>query len=149
VADRSESFQSDAQGCDHVTHAELALDRDGKFLGLRVSILANIGGYVSTFGPNTTNAYRGAGRPEATLVLERLVDVASRNLGIDRVEIRRRNFIPRDAFPYQTPVMLQYDSGDHDASLTKALEVSRWSSFPARREEAAARGKLRGVGIAT
>jgi aerobic carbon-monoxide dehydrogenase large subunit len=180
VADRSEAFLSDAQGRDHVTHAELALDRDGKFLGLRVSTQANIGAYVSTFGPNIptnlygpllagvyttpaiycevkvlftntvpTDAYRGAGRPEATFVLERLVDVAARDLGIDRVEIRRRNLIPRDAFPYQTPVMLQYDSGDHDATLAKALEVSRWSGFPARREEAAGRGKLRGIGIVT
>jgi aerobic carbon-monoxide dehydrogenase large subunit len=96
-----------------------------------------------------TDAYRGAGRPEATFVLERLVDIAARDLGIDRVEIRRRNFIPRDVFPYQTPVMLQYDSGDHDATLAKALEVSRWSGFPARREEAAGRGKLRGIGIVT
>jgi carbon-monoxide dehydrogenase large subunit len=72
-----------------------------------------------------------------------------RDLGIDRVEIRRRNFIPPDAFPYQTPVMLQYDSGDHSASLARALEVSRWSSFPTRREEATHRGKLRGIGIVT
>ena len=180
VADRSEAFLSDAQGRDHVTHAELALDRDGRFLGLRVSTHANIGGYVSTFGPNIptnlygpllagvyttpviycevkvvftntvpTDAYRGAGRPEATYVLERLVDIAARDLGIDRVEIRRRNFIPRDAFPYQTPVMLQYDTGDYDASLAKALEVSRWSTFPARRAEAAGRGKMRGIGIVT
>ena len=150
------------------------------FLGLRVSTLANIGAYVSTFGPNIptnlygpllagvyttpaihcevkvvftntvpTDAYRGAGRPEATFVLERLVDVAARDLGIDRVEIRRRNFIPLDAFPYQTPVMLQYDSGDHGATLAKALEVSRWSSFSTRREEATRRGKLRGIGIVT
>jgi aerobic carbon-monoxide dehydrogenase large subunit len=180
VADRSEAFQSDAQGRDHVTHAELALDRDGKFLGLRVSTLANIGAYVSTFGPNIptnlygpllagpyttpaiycevkvvftntvpTDAYRGAGRPEATFVLERLVDVAAQGLGIDRVEIRRRNMIPRDAFPYQTPVMLQYDSGDYEGTLARALEVSRWSSFSARREEAAGRGKLRGIGLVT
>jgi len=180
VADRSEAFLSDAQGRDHVTHAELALDRDGKFLGLRVSTQANIGAYVSTFGPNIptnlygpllagvyttpaiycevkvvftntvpTDAYRAAGRPEATFVLERLVDIAARDLGIDRVEIRRRNFIPLGAFPYQTPVTLQYDSGDHNATLAKALDVSRWSSFPARREEAAGRGKLRGIGIVT
>jgi aerobic carbon-monoxide dehydrogenase large subunit len=96
-----------------------------------------------------TDAYRGAGRPEATFVLERLIDIAARDLGIDRVEIRRRNFIPRAAFPYQTPVMLQYDSGDHDATLAKALEVSRWSSFATRREESAGRGKLRGIGIVT
>ncbi len=180
IADRSEAFQSDAQGRDHVTHAELALDRGGNFLGLRVSTLANIGAYVSTFGPNIptnlygpllagpyttpaiycevkvvftntvpTDAYRGAGRPEATFVLERLVDVAAQGLGIDRIEIRRRNMIPRDVFPYQTPVMLQYDSGDHEATLAKAMEVSRWSNFPARREEAAGRGKLHGIGIVT
>src|SRR6202030_1888824 len=168
---------SDAHGRDHVTEAELALDADGKFLGLRVKTIANLGGYISTFGPNIptnlygpllagvyptpaihcevkvvftntvpTDAYRGAGRPEATFVLERLVDIAARDLGIDRVEIRRRNFTPRDALPYQTPVMLQYDSGDHDATRPKALEVSRWSGFPARREEAAGRGKLRGLG---
>ncbi len=145
-----------------------------------MSTLANIGAYVSTFGPNIptnlygpllagpyttpaiycevkvvftntvpTDAYRGAGRPEATFVLERLVDVAAQGLGIDRIEIRRRNMIPRDVFPYQTPVMLQYDSGDHEATLAKAMEVSRWSNFPARREEAAGRGKLHGIGIVT
>ena len=180
VADRSEAFQSDAQGRDHVTHAELALDRDGKFLGLRVSTLANVGAYVSTFGPNIptnlygpllagayttpaiycevkvvftntvpTDAYRGAGRPEATFVLERLVDIAARDLGIDRVEIRRRNLIPPDAYPYQTPVMLQYDLGDHEGTLAKALSASQWSAFPARRQAAAERGRLRGIGIVT
>jgi aerobic carbon-monoxide dehydrogenase large subunit len=180
VADRSEAFLSDAQGRDHVTHAELALDKDGKFLGLRVSTLANIGGYVSTFGPNIptnlygpllagayttpaiycevkvvftntvpTDAYRGAGRPEATFVLERIVDVAARELGMDRVAIRRRNFIAKDAYPYQTPVMLLYDGGDHEATLAKGLELSRWSSFAERRKDAAKRGKLRGIGVAT
>jgi aerobic carbon-monoxide dehydrogenase large subunit len=180
VADRSEAFQSDAQGRDHVTHAELAVGRDGRFLGLRVSTLANIGAYVSTFGPNIptnlygpllagayttpaiycevkvaftntvpTDAYRGAGRPEATFVLERLIDIAAHDLGIDRIDIRRQNFISPSAFPYQTPVMLQYDSGDHDATLAKALDVSGWSSFPVRREAAAGRGKMRGIGLVT
>jgi carbon-monoxide dehydrogenase large subunit len=180
VADRSEAFLSDAQGRDHVTHAELALAKDGKFLGLRVSTLANIGGYISTFGPNIptnlygpllagayttpaiycevkviftntvpTDAYRGAGRPEATFVLERIIDVAARELGIDRVAIRRRNFIGKDAYPYQTPVMLQYDGGDHEATLAKGLDLSRWSSFAERRKDSARRGKLRGIGIAT
>src|SRR3984893_15045876 len=180
VADRSEAFQSDAQGRDHVTHGELALDRDGKFLGLRVSTLANIGGYVSTFGPNIptnlygpllagvyttpaiycevkvvftntvpTDAYRGAGRPEATFVLERLVDVAALDLGIDRVEIRRCNFIPLDVFPYQTPVMMQYDSGDPKGCLAKAMDVADWSGFAARKAQSAHQGKLRGVGIST
>ncbi|HWK46929.1 MAG TPA: xanthine dehydrogenase family protein molybdopterin-binding subunit [Stellaceae bacterium] len=180
VSDRGEGFLSDAHARDHVTHAELALDRDGKFLGLRVSTLANMGAYLSTFGPNiptnlyglllagvyTTpaihcavkciftntlpvDAYRGAGRPEATFVLERIVDVAAREMGIDRVEIRRRNFIPADAFPYQTPVMMAYDSGDHGATLKKALDIADWAGFAERRREAAARGKLRGIGLVT
>ncbi len=96
-----------------------------------------------------TDAYRGAGRPEATFVLERMVDVAAYELGIDRVEIRRRNFIRKDAFPYQTPVMLQYDGGDHEATLEKALALSGWSSFAERRKQSLARGKLRGIGIVT
>src|SRR5690606_31234216 len=138
TADRSESFISDAQGRDHHTHAELALDKDGKFLGLRVSTLANLGAYLSTFstsiptylygtllaGTYTTpaiyvetravftntvpvDAYRGAGRPEASYLLERIVDLAADELGIDPAELRRRNFIPKDAYPYQTPVALQ------------------------------------------
>ncbi|TCZ57967.1 xanthine dehydrogenase family protein molybdopterin-binding subunit [Roseicella aquatilis] len=100
---------------------------------------------------NTTpvDAYRGAGRPEATFLLERLVDVAAREMGMDRVEIRRRNFIPADAYPYQTPVALQYDSGDHVATLDEALKVAQWDSFEARRAEAKTRGKLRGIGIST
>jgi len=96
-----------------------------------------------------TDAYRGAGRPEATYVLERLVDVAAHDLKLDRVEIRRRNFIPANAFPYQTPVMLHYDTGDHEATLAQALELSRWSGFAERRRAAAARGRLRGIGIVT
>ena len=135
TAERSESFVTDAQGRDHVSHAELAMDKDGKFLGLRVSTIANMGAYLSTFAPcvptylyatllagvyttpaiyaevkavftNTVvvDAYRGAGRPEATYLLERLVDKAAREMKMDRVEIRRKNFIPTNAFPYQTPV---------------------------------------------
>jgi carbon-monoxide dehydrogenase large subunit len=96
-----------------------------------------------------TDAYRGAGRPEATFVLERIIDAAAHELGMDRVEIRRRNFIGKDSYPYQTPVMLQYDIGDHEATLAKGLALSRWSSFAERRKEAAARGKLRGIGIVT
>ncbi|MBX6744179.1 MAG: xanthine dehydrogenase family protein molybdopterin-binding subunit, partial [Acetobacteraceae bacterium] len=180
TAERTESFMSDAHGRDHVTTAELALDKDGKFLGLRVHTLANMGAYLSTFAPcvptylyatllagvyttptiyaevkavftNTVpvDAYRGAGRPEASYLLERLVDVAAAEMGMDRVEIRRRNFIPADAFPYQTPVALQYDSGDYQATLDKALEVADWKGFEARRAEAKARGKLRGIGIST
>jgi len=100
---------------------------------------------------NTTpvDAYRGAGRPEATFLLERLVDVAAKATGMDRIEIRRKNFIPADAFPYQTPVALQYDSGDYQSTLNQALETADWAGFEARRAEAAGRGKLRGIGIST
>jgi carbon-monoxide dehydrogenase large subunit len=180
TADRSEAFMSDAHGRDHVSRAELALDQNGKFLALRVSTLANLGAYLSTFstciptylyatllaGVYTTpaiyvevrsvftntvpvDAYRGAGRPEATYLLERLVDVAAREMNMDRVEIRRRNFIPNDAFPYQTPVALQYDSGNYHATLDQALKASDWAGFEKRRAEAKAKGKLRGIGVST
>jgi carbon-monoxide dehydrogenase large subunit len=179
-ADRSESFMSDAHGRDHVTHVELALDRDAKFLALKVSTIANMGAYLSTFatciptylygtllaGTYTTpaiyvetkavfthtvpvDAYRGAGRPEATYLLERIVDLAADELGMDPAELRRRNFIPADAYPYQTPVALQYDSGDYGATLALALKAADYAGFEARRREAASRGKLRGLGIAT
>jgi carbon-monoxide dehydrogenase large subunit len=180
TADRSESFMSDAHGRDHVSTAEMALDSEGHFLGLRIHTLANMGAYLSTFAPcvptylyatllagvyktpviycevkavftNTVpvDAYRGAGRPEATYLLERLVDVIAHDTGMDRVELRRKNFIPADAFPYQTPVALQYDSGDYQTTLKVALENSDWAGFEARRKAAAARGKLRGIGIST
>src|SRR3954454_14399160 len=95
------------------------------------------------------DAYRGAGRPEATFLLERLVDVIAHDTGLDRVELRRRNFIPKDAFPYQTPVALQYDSGDYFTTLDVALRTADWNGFPARRAAGAAKGKLRGIGCST
>jgi aerobic carbon-monoxide dehydrogenase large subunit len=180
VCERSEGFVSDAHGRDHVTEAELALDEHGRFLGLRVATVANMGAYLSTFGPNiptnlyapllagvyTTpaihcevklvftntlpvDAYRGAGRPEATFVLERLVDVAAIEMGIDKAEIRRRNIIPADAFPYQTPVSMLYDSGDPRGCLDRALDAADWNGFAKRREQSAARGRLRGIGLCT
>jgi len=180
TCDRSEAFMSDAHGRDHYSKAAMALDAQGKFLALRVSTLANMGAYLSTFAPAiptylsatllagvyTTpaiyaevkavfthtvpvDAYRGAGRPESSYLLERLVDVIAHDTGLDRVAIRRLNFIPRDAFPYQTPVALQYDSGDYQATLKAALAASDWDGFPARRRAAAARGKLRGIGMST
>ncbi len=180
TADRSESFMSDAHGRDHVSHAELAMDANGNFLGLRVSTIANLGAYLSTFSTcvptylyatllagvyktpaiyaevkavftNTVpvDAYRGAGRPEAAYLLERLADKAAREMKIDRVELRRRNLIPRDAFPYQTPVALQYDSGDYQSTLDIALKNADYAGFEARRAEAKKRGKLRGIGIST
>ena len=177
---RSESFVSDTHGRDHVTHAELALEENGKFLGLRVETTANMGAYLSTFGPliptylygtllagqyttpaihchvtaaftNTVplDALRGAGRPEATLVVERLVDKAARETGIDRVELRRRNLIAPDAFPYQTPVALQYDSGNFAGVLDRALEIAEAGGLENRKETAKKAGKLRGLGYST
>ncbi len=179
TAERSESFVSDAQGRDHVTKVELALDEQGHFLALRCSTLANMGAYLSTFAPcvptylhgtllagnyrtpliytnvkavftNTVpvDAYRGAGRPEATFQLERVIDKAAREMGIDPIEIRRRNFIRPEDFPYQTPVALVYDTGNYHATLDRAVEMADLAGFEARKAESRARGKLRGLGVA-
>jgi carbon-monoxide dehydrogenase large subunit len=180
TSDRSEAFQTDAHGRDHISHAALALDASGKFLGLRVRTLANVGAYLSTFasavpsylyatllsGPydfpaiyaevkaiftNTVavDAYRGAGRPEASYLLERLVDKAARQLGIDRIELRRKNMIRADQFPYQTQVALQYDIGDYHATLDLALKANDYPNYAKRKAASAAKGKLRGFGIST
>src|SRR6185369_12142897 len=177
TSDRSEAFLSDAHGRDHVTVAELALDKNGKFLAMRVRTNANLGAYLSTFASciptilyatllagqyttpaiycevtavftNTTpvDAYRGAGRPEATYVVERLVETAARELKLDPVEIRRRNFIK--TFPYQTPVALCYDTGNYEATLSAALDLADVGGFQKRKEESLKRGKLRGIGYA-
>jgi len=177
TAERSESYLSDAHGRDHTTTAELALDKDGKFLAMRVKTIANVGAYLSTFascvptilyatllaGQYTTplihcevtavftntspvDAYRGAGRPEATYVVERLVETAARDLKLDPAEIRRRNFIR--SFPYQTPVALLYDTGNYDATLDAAVKMADVAGFAARKAESAKRGKLRGLGYA-
>jgi carbon-monoxide dehydrogenase large subunit len=178
VSTRSEAFVSDYQARDHVTRAELALDPDGRFLGLRVSTLAAVGAYVSTVGAavptsvytgvlsgpyripaifadvrvlftNTvpTDAYRGAGRPEACFVLERLVEEAAQQLGIDRIELRRRNFIPASAMPYTTAIGPTYDTGDFARLFERALVLADYAGFPARRAEAEKRGMLRGFGV--
>ena len=180
TADRSEAFVSDAHGRDHVTIAELALDPEGKFLGLRVDTMANMGAYLSTFATSVptylhgtllagqystpaihcriqavftntvpVDAYRGAGRPEATYVVERLVETAAAETGIDRAELRRRNLVQREQFPYQTPVALQYDTGDFEAVLDRALEISDYAGFAGRKAVSEAQGKLRGVGMAS
>jgi aerobic carbon-monoxide dehydrogenase large subunit len=178
TAERTESFLTDAHGRDHATKAELALDADGKFLGLRVKTSAAMGAYLSTFstciptilyatllaGQYTTpaihaevtavftntspvDAYRGAGRPEATYVVERIVATAAREMGIAQDEIRRRNFIRE--FPYATPVALNYDTGDYDACLDGAIELADVAGFEKRREEARRRGMLRGIGFSS
>ncbi len=177
IATRSECFVSDYQGRDHQTHAELALDADGHFLGLRVETVANLGAYVSTFGAaipsaiysallagvyrtpaiavqstgvftNTlpTDAYRGAGRPEACYVLERLADEAAHALGLDRAEVRRRNLISADAMPYKTPIGPTYDCGDFPKVFARLLDISGYQRLAKGR--AARPGKLRGFGFA-
>ncbi len=180
TAERTESFLTDAHGRDHISRARLAMDGDGKFLGLHVQTEANMGAFLSTFAPavptylyatllagvyttpaiyaevkarftNTTpvDAYRGAGRPEAAYLLERLVEEAARQTGIDRVELRRKNMIKKDQFPYQTPVALEYDTGDFEACLDLALEKIDYAGFEKRREDSKSRGKVRGLGIST
>jgi aerobic carbon-monoxide dehydrogenase large subunit len=178
TAERSESFMVDAHGRDHVTHAELALDANGKITGLRVHTIANMGAYPSLFwssvptylyGPllsgqyaipniyvevdavytNTApvDAVRGAGRPEATYVVERLVEQTARETGRDPAAFRRSNFVT--SFPHQTPVAFCYDGGDYVASLDKALALADYKGFAKRKREAARRGKLRGIGFST
>jgi carbon-monoxide dehydrogenase large subunit len=178
TAERSEAFLCDAHGRDHVSHAEMAMDKDGKFLGLRVHTDANLGAYLSTFstcvptilyatllaGQYTTpqiyvevdawftntapvDAYRGAGRPEATYLLERLVTRCAWELGLSQDEIRKRNFIT--AFPYQTPVALQYDVGDYHACMNKAKELADVAGFDARRKASEAKGLKRGIGYSS
>ena len=180
AADRGEIFLTDNQARDHLTKAELALDKDGKFVGLRVATLANLGAYLGAFAPaiptwcygpllagnyatpaiyvevkgvftNTApvDAYRGAGRPEASYVVERLVDRAAREMKIDPIELRRRNFVPKDAYPYTTPVALTYDSGDYFATLDMVVKAADYAGFEARQQAAAKRGILRGIGVAT
>ena len=110
-------------------------------------IYTNVKGMATTTAP--VDAYRGAGRPEATYLLERMMDAAAREVGMDPAEFRRINFIPKDAFPYQTPVALQYDIGDYDTCLNKALDMIDYKGFESRREEAAKRGKYRGIGLSS
>src|SRR5579883_177267 len=177
--DRSEGFVSDNQGRDHTTRAELALDAKGRFLGLRVSILANLGAYLSPFGSfvptrstdlvsglyrigaiqvnvkgvatNTVPvcAYRGAGRPEAAYLLERLVDLAARELGMSPDRIRRVNFVPPSAMAYVSATKLRIDSGEFEKVMDLCMGAAEWSSFKKRRRESERAGKLRGIGMAT
>lgn len=175
----ADCFLSDSQGRDHVSHAELALDSDYNFLGLRVRTTANLGAYLSNFAPFIAtlagcrmlsgvyripaihvevtgvythtvpvDAYRGAGRPEAAYLVERLVDKAPRALAIDALDLRRRNFIQPDAFPYATPVGPTYDSGLFDRTLSQALDRADHAGFNARRQQSAAHGRKRGIGVA-
>jgi carbon-monoxide dehydrogenase large subunit len=178
ACERREAIPADEHARDNVTEAELAVDAEGRFLGLRAKTLANVGAYVSsdrnllaTFSnvvtlvgvyafpaahvevlsvltnTNSTAPYRGAGRPEATYVLERLIDDAGRELGLDPVELRRKNLIPASAMPYKTPLGVSYDCGDFPKNMEDALKVADVAGFAARREASRARGLLRGIGI--
>ncbi|HEV8030571.1 MAG TPA: xanthine dehydrogenase family protein molybdopterin-binding subunit [Stellaceae bacterium] len=173
---RSEAFLSDAQARDHVTEAELALDRDGRFLGFRTKTIAAIGAYaqaasnvfvmnlgtlagvyrtpamhaevVGVFtNTNPVRPYRGNGRPEFAYVIERMVDEAAAELGIDGVELRRRNTIPPSAMPFKTGLIFTYDCGEFERNLDLALELADVAGFERRRAESRTRGKLRGIGL--
>jgi carbon-monoxide dehydrogenase large subunit len=180
TADRRESFMTDAHGRDHITDAEMAVDKDGKIVALRVHTNANLGAYLSTFAPliptflygpllsgaykipeiycevigsltNTTpvDAYRGAGRPEATYLLERMCDLTAKAIGMDVAEFRRKNLVPAAEFPYQTPVAFQYDSGNYEPALDRALQMVNYRKFRADQEAARKEGRYLGVGFAT
>ena len=178
TATRSESFLSDYHARDQVTQVALALDKDGMFLGLRVRVLANLGAYLAFNTPHSstnnlgglagvyrtphihaevlglfTNVqphapYRGAGRPEATYALERVIDQAAAELGIDRAELRARNLVPPDSMPFRTGLVFTYDCGDFPANMRIALAAADWAGFAARRTESEARGMRRGIGLA-
>ena len=177
LGDRSESFVTDYQARDLYTDAALALDKDGNFLALRADLVGNLGAHTVSFVPlsngprllpsvyrmeacyarirgvltNTvpTGPYRGAGRPEAMHVIERLIDMAAAEMNIDRIALRRRNLIAADAFPATTPVGTTYDCGEFEVCLDKALDLSDWAGFESRRADAAAKGRLRGIGYAS
>jgi carbon-monoxide dehydrogenase large subunit len=174
---RNEAHISDDDGRDNIVDAALALDRDGKFLAVKVRSFGNLGAYVSFRGAmppvvnigtvcgvyttpavhvavsgmltNThcTSPYRGAGRPEASFIIERLIDMAAGEMRIDPAELRRRNTIPPTAMPYKTPLTFTYDSGRFEENMDKAMRIGDWAGFPARRAEATKRGRLRGIGI--
>jgi len=178
IGERSEGFLADHMARDNVAHVELALDADGKFIGLRTRNIVNLGAYCAPNGvicgvnhvgqlsgvyttpaihaqvtavfTNTTPTcpYRGAGRPEAAYMIERVIDVAANEMGIDPAELRRRNLIPAEAMPYKTGFVFTYDSGEFEKNQQAVVKMSDWHSFEARRAEAKARGKLRGIGIA-
>jgi carbon-monoxide dehydrogenase large subunit len=179
IADRSEHFIGDNQGRDHVSLAEMATDEDGRFLAMRVETIANMGAYFSEVAPYIpylgasmspgvydiplvharvravwthtvpVDAYRGAGRPEAAYLIERLVDAVALQLGKSPAEIRRRNFIPKAAMPYKTATGRSYDSGDFEGHLNRALDTANYRNFEARASESKKRGKLRGIGMSS
>ncbi len=179
TSDRAEHFMTDSQGRDNVTTAEMAMDETGKFLAVRVHVTANMGAYTHQFGPmipmfgsfmgtgiydipamdysvtgvysNTcrVGAYRGAGRPEAAFAVGTLVEACAKVMGVSSTEIRRRNFIQPDQFPYHTPGGRMYDVGEFEANMDQAIERSDWGGFAKRAKQSESRGKLRGIGMST
>lgn len=180
IPDRQEAFQSDVQGRDHVSIAEMAVDKDGRFIGERVTTYAALGAYLNHFSvfiptlagssmlnglyttpaiyvnvkgvmTNTvpTDAYRGAGRPEAAYLMERFVDHIARELGKTPDEIRAINFIKPNQIPYKTALGDTYDSGNFETVMRKGMEKADWKGFASRRAQSAAKGKWRGIGMAT
>ncbi|WEX07713.1 xanthine dehydrogenase family protein molybdopterin-binding subunit [Chelativorans sp. AA-79] len=179
TSDRNEHFLTDSQARDNAVTAEMALDEGGRFLGLRIELLANMGAYIHQFGPyiptggasmatgvydiqaidvtvkgvytNTApvDAYRGAGRPEAAFLIEKLVEECARRMNMPREEIRRLNFIKPEQFPYRTPTGRLYDRCELDGHMTLAMERAGWATFGERLEEAKTRGRIRGIGMST
>jgi carbon-monoxide dehydrogenase large subunit len=176
TSDRTEAFLTDAHGRDHVSKARIGFDKDGRIVGFSIDTIANLGAYMSLFSSSVptylyatllsgqynianihcnvrtaytntvpVDAYRGAGRPEATYLVERIMETAAREMGMDPAELRRRNFVSE--FPHQTPVIMCYDAGDYNATLDAALEAADYANIGKRKEEAKARGKLRGIGL--
>jgi carbon-monoxide dehydrogenase large subunit len=176
TATRSEAFLSDYQGRDLVTKVELALDANHRFIGMRATNISNVGARCVSLSPlskgsglipgsyaipattlravavftNTmpTNAYRSSGRPEVTFAMERLVDAAAEQLGVDRIKLRRKNLIKPKAMPYRNAVGMLYDSGRYEENMDWAMEIADWKGFAARKREAKRRGKLLGRGLA-
>jgi len=176
TASRSEAFLSDYQGRDLVTQVELALRSDGRFLAMRASNLSNVGARCVSLSPLSkgsglvtgaydipvatlrsraaftttapTNPYRSSGRPEVCFAIERLIDIAASELGIDRIALRRMNLVRPEAMPYRNAVGMTYDSGTYGANMDRAMRIADWDGFETRREAARARGRLLGRGLA-
>ena len=179
ISERGEHFQADAHGRDNFTTGEFAMDENHKITAMRVNLIADMGAYAHNFGflipvlgismttglydiptvaidvtgvyTNTTptDAYRGAGRPEAAYLIERMMDHAARELGVSNIELRRKNFIPTESLPYTTPTGRMYDTGEFAGHMDRALELADAAGFEARLTEAKSRGKIRGFGVAT
>lgn len=179
TGDRTEHFLADAQGRDNITSAQMAMDENGKFLAIKVDLMANMGAYLHCFGPfipslcamMTTgvydigamavdirgvfthtapvDAYRGAGRPEACYLIERLVERCAMDMGLSSVEIRERNFITPDQMPYTTQAGRKYDTGEYNEHMKLCMERAGWEEFDARNQQAKTQGKIRGIGMST